>query len=161
MKKKAHKKIVVRLEQLINGNGNYALEVSEKTKVIVTSEMLPHDYLDYIRKVIKDFYLSDNIELIIYTLSDFVIRELSNMIIAYHVPMRKLAKCLEKNNVNIDAKYYKINPKYIKASRLGKEFKIFPNGIHSEILDVGIDNQNELQGELYELAIAHNRKDKE
>lgn len=54
---------------------------------VMTYEMLPDQYIEKIRRFVRDFYKNKKLHTLeIYTMSDMVVRELSNMLMAYAIP---------------------------------------------------------------------------
>lgn len=141
-------------------NSKYYIGKHPKTMIWVTKESLPQEYIFDLRKKYKQFLKSDNSLFIIYTKSDFIIRELSNMIIAYNILKNTKAKESSKIKVlekkyDFDLEHYAINPENIKCfKRDMSQYEITKEqGIFCTDLDFGIDMQNEMQGTLFELTL--------
>lgn len=127
------------------------LEKQPNTMIWITQESTPEDYIYDLRNKYKEFMKSDDKLFIIYTKSDFIIRELSSMIMAHKIlkfkgNVKELEDCYK-----FKLEEYAINPKIIKVYNADfKEYKISPmQGIFCTDLDFGIDMQNEMQGELH------------
>lgn len=143
-------------------NSKSYLEKQPNTMIWITQESTPEDYIYDLRKKYKEFMKSDDKLFIIYTKSDFIIRELSNMIMAHGIlkfkgNVKKLENCYK-----FKLEDYALNPKNVKAYNANlEEYKISPmQGIFCTDLDFGIDMQNEMQGELYNKVLDLNEKEK-
>lgn len=121
---------------------------------VMTYEMLPDQYIEKIRRFVRDFYKNKKLHTLeIYTMSDMVVRELSNMLMAYAIPkIHRMQYLVRKGFNKKDAKHYYIDVDSIDVKCVDvKKVKVTQEqGIYARIFDKGIDEQNDMQGELYE-----------
>lgn len=127
-------------------------EVKPKVEVFNSRDCSIFDHIKMTRIFIMGYTASKRLgkcdDLVIFTDSDYVVRELSIMIILGEVGI---------NNIKTDSilkeynEYTVINKEDIKAFGLdGSEVKVDHMGIHAKDFDVIIDSQNEMQGIVFE-----------
>lgn len=129
---------------------------------VVTYEMFPDQYIKQVREFVKVFHKNKKLHTLeIYTMSDMVVRELSNMLMAYAIPkIHRMQYLVRKGFNKKDAKHYYIDVDSIDVKCVdGKKVKVTQEqGIYARIFDKGIDEQNDMQGELYEQIFKEKRR---